>query len=43
MKRNKSNKGYTVIEVLITIVGIGVVVGIGALVYAAIHFLAKIW
>ena len=39
MNRN----GFTLTELLVCIVGLGVIAGVIGLIYVACHFIAKVW
>lgn len=36
-------RGYTAIELMIAIVALVSLIGAGAAIYAAVHFIAKVW
>ena len=39
----KHNAGYTVVEVLVSIVGVGAVAALIVGIYVLCHFIAKMW
>lgn len=43
MKARLRQAGFTIVELAMSLFAIGSLVGVGALIYVAIHFLAKIW
>lgn len=38
-----SERGYTIVELLVSIIGFAMVLGCVGIIYVAVHFLTKFW